>query len=119
MGTAVGTARKLAAFLRLLLTLLPVEYIRQNVACLLLAVLDDMAVDVFGRRDLRVAEHLGDCHDIRTVHNHHRGSGVPESVRVDIRKPAAPRKLIQPLGDAVRVHRLPVILLEDIVILLP
>ena len=44
---------------------------------------------------------------------------MPKGVRVDVRQAVTLRKLTQPLGDAVRAHRLTVILLEDVVILLP
>ena len=53
----MGTVKKLTIFLRLFLPLFAIVDLSQHVARLLLAVLDDVAVDVLRRGDLRVTEH--------------------------------------------------------------
>ena len=119
MGAAVGTVKKLTIFLRLFLPLFAIVDLSQHVARLLLAVLDDVAVDVLRCGDFRVTEHLGDRNNVSSLYDHNGSGGVPKGVRVDVRQTVTLRKLTQPLGDAVRSHRLSVILLEDVVVLLP
>ena len=68
----MGTADFFTAFSILVVFAFPnVKYACQYVARLLLAVLDDVTVDVLSGRDLRVAEHLRDCDDIRSLEKHH------------------------------------------------
>ena len=58
--------------------------ISQSIAGLLLAFLNDVAVNILSCRDLCMAQHFGYRDHIGTLRNQNGGCRVPESVRIDV-----------------------------------
>ena len=61
----------------------------------------------------------GCVHKIHTVGNHHGSCGMSEGVRVNVRQIVFFAEFVQPVGDAVRVHRRAVVLGEQKSCILP
>ena len=74
----------------------------QRIACLLLAFLNHMAVDILRGGNFRMAEHFGNCDHIRSLRNQHRRCRVPECMGVDVRQILPLTELCQPLGNGIR-----------------
>ena len=61
----------------------------------------------------------GCVHKIHTVGNHNGSCGMSEGVRVNVRQIVFLAEFVQPVGDAVRVHRRAVVLGEQKSCILP
>lgn len=61
----------------------------------------------------------GCVHKIHTVGNHHGSCGMPECVRMDVRKVVLFTEVIQPVSDTVRIHQVSIITGKDISVLSP
>ena len=57
--------------------------IRQDVAGLLLAILDDVGINVLRGGSLGVPQHLGDGHHVCALGDQHRGCRVPKGMGID------------------------------------
>ena len=86
------------------LCLLPEQHIRNTLRCLGFVFLNDVTVKVFCGVHAGVAQLLRYRDNIGTVGQKNRGHRVAEGVGVDMRQIVPAGKVMEPAGDAVRVH---------------
>ena len=93
--------------------------VRDTCAFLRALVLDYMCVVIVRCADLGMAELMRYRNHIQSVRNQHTGYRMPECVRIDMRQTSALTEQIQPVGNAVRVHRPSVVTGEHKIISVP
>ena len=98
---------------RSFLCLFPEQNFGDTLGSLGFVFFDDVGIEALCGVHAGVAQLLGDSNNVRTVGQQDRGYRVPEGVGVDVGQAVAGREGIQPAGDTVRVHMLPVVLGKD------
>ena len=86
------------------LCLFPEQYIRDTLRCLGFILFDNVAVEVLRGGYAGVAQLLRYGYNVCTVCQQDRGNSMPEGVRIDMGKIVAAGEIIEPAGDAVRIH---------------
>ena len=89
---------------RLFLCLLSQQHISDTLCRFGFVLFDDVAIEVLRGVYAGVAQLLRHGDDICTICQKHRGHRVPERMGVDVRQIVAAGKVMEPSGDAVRVH---------------
>ena len=74
---------------------------------------DLVGVDGLGCIGIGVPQLVGGSHGVNAVGDEDGGHGVAEGVGIDMGQVVGLAELVQPVGDAVRVHGPAVILRED------
>ena len=86
------------------LCLLPEQHIRNTLCCLGFIFFDDVAVEIFCGVHAGMAQLLRYRYNVRTICQEDRGHSMPECMRIDMGQIVAAGKVMEPAGDAVRVH---------------
>ena len=86
------------------LCLLSEQHIRNTLRCPGFIFFDDMAVEIFRCVHAGMTQLFRYRDNIRTVCQKDGGHSMPEGMRIDVGQIVTAGKVVEPAGDAVRIH---------------